>query len=147
MVRHNINRITYPCGCVVEGMILAEDNNDPIPGEERNFHLMNYVCMEHKHLASTQKKENHEELANVVLQNIEEAKRLNLEDWQAALNRARTPQDKLDVQLCLANVQRHNARITGEWQFLTSQTHAFDSHIHTTILDEIKQGKWQIQDS
>lgn len=135
-----ITRVTRPCGCVIE----HECERD---GSRADFLLVNWVCENHEHLKSTVKGERHAEQANHVMDIIEEAKRDNLADWEATLMRARSNRDRLDVLALKPGIVQFNQRITEEWQELTSNTHAFDSHIHTTILNEIKQGKWQIQDS
>jgi hypothetical protein len=44
--------------------------------------------------------------------------------------------EKDELIACRAQVLAHNAKITREWQELTSFTHAFHSHIHDQILKE-----------
>lgn len=121
------------CGCVIE---LFVDTEDESKGTETKFLLMNTVCDKHVHLASTQRRANHQELAKNVMDMIEEAKRANIADYEAALKRAKLQIHKRDVERCKPAVEKFNADITEEWNELVSFPHAFDSHIHKAIMSE-----------
>lgn len=137
MVRHNINRLhPHTCDCIIELVTVYDDNNDRIPGEDEKFLLMNRVCDKHEHLKSTTHRENHHELSKIVVDYIEEAKRLNIEDWKATLARCRFEWERQDVERQLPGIERHNSRMTIEWNELLSPPHAFDQHIHEQIKKE-----------
>jgi len=138
------SRATYPCGCIVE-VEMERDNItlEVVSTKPSQFLLMSHVCRFHEHLKSKEKGPLHEEKSNHALDIIEKAKQDNIRDWEETLTRARTPMDVQDVIAQRPGIEAHNARITAEWQWLTGQAHAHDKHIHDTILEEHRQGKWQ----
>jgi hypothetical protein len=120
------------CDCVIELESEKDDQGNLM--SDNKFLLMNRVCERHKPLASTIHKENHAQLSNHVMALIEEAKKSNIDNYNAALTRCKTNFERKEVMAQLPTVLKKNEDITEEWSELVSFPHAHDVHIH----DEIK---------
>lgn len=119
------------CGCVLERQVSETG--------EISFLLMNEVCDDHAHLASTTFRANHGELSQYVMSLIEEAKALNMNSARARFQEpriARSAKLRKELQGCITQIELFNQQITEEWNELTQQPHAFDSHIHDVVMDE-----------
>src|SRR5437899_2676527 len=92
-----ITTCSYPCGCVVE---FETDRQGKTP----EFLMLSRVCKAHRPLASLEKKSNHEELSRHVWDLIEEAKRDNMVDYEAALLRCEFEYERQEVRAQLSNV-------------------------------------------
>jgi len=143
MVRHNISRVSpNSCGCVLETETEYDDNGNII--SEPKFLLMNNVCDAHKHLASTTHKTEHTKLSTHVLDLIEEAKTVNLKQVDDLIEKATRASVKRDLMACRLQVLNFNAKLDEEWAELTTQPHAYDSHIHDLVLKENREKNAQL---
>ncbi len=141
MVRHNITR-WHPvtCKCILETVTEYSDNNEERLTDPR-FLLVNDVCNRHYHLCSVYFRPNHEALAREVLDYIEEAKTLNINQANDVLSQVIRKHRNRPMLIheqfgAVEQVKYFNALITEEWNELVIWPHAFDEHIYNAVLKE-----------
>lgn len=128
----------YSCLCVAEQEVEYDDaGNVKTPAQ---FLLMNYVCDRHKHMASTTIPDNelHMKMAMHVLDLIEQAKTMNINQVDGLIAKATRILDKFDLLGCRHQVLIHNLRLDVEWQELVTFAWAFDAHIYEQLMLEDK---------
>lgn len=111
------------CRCVVDYKV-----NDII-----EFYCIQKVCDNHKHLASTEFRADHENLnrkskdiLNSILDNNIKSHNDRKEEFD----------DEDDFRQNLITIQNHNTKCRNRYEKILSRPHAFDAHIYDIILTE-----------